>query len=90
MSLTKNGKKSVAVKPKFLIFTHIIPYAPSAGNEIRLFNMLQWLRANDYEIIACLNVRKLEDKIRRQLATLIDHIYTIEDLQKELQFCLRL
>lgn len=38
------------IRPHILLVTHVIPYPPAAGNEIRLYKMLSWFRRKGYVI----------------------------------------
>lgn len=44
----ENSGRNVA--PHILMVTHVIPYPPAAGNEIRIFNMLKWFRRKEYRV----------------------------------------
>jgi glycosyltransferase involved in cell wall biosynthesis len=36
--------------PRIMMVTHVLPYPPAAGNEIRIFRMLQWFKTKGYRI----------------------------------------
>ncbi|MBJ6751581.1 glycosyltransferase family 4 protein [Geomonas anaerohicana] len=65
-------------KPVILIITHVIPYPPSAGNEIRILKMMAWLRSLGLHIVLLLNHRPAEDVIAG-LRTIADEVHIAGD-----------
>jgi len=51
----------VKMRAHILMVTHVIPFPPSAGNEIRIFRMLQWFKYKDYRVTLVL--KPLMDEI---------------------------
>ena len=66
-------------KPMILVVSHVIPYPPSAGNEIRILKMLKWFQEQGYNIILLLNQEKVNDDLRKKLELIFDHIHLISD-----------
>lgn len=42
--------KEVSWRCHIMMVTHVLPYPPAAGNEIRIFRMLQWLKASGHRV----------------------------------------
>lgn len=39
-----------SARPRVLMVTHVMPYPPAAGNEIRIYKMLSWFRRKGYAV----------------------------------------
>lgn len=64
-------------KPLTLLFiSHVNPILRSAGNEIRIYKMIKWLRAEGAKVVLLLNHPPLSSEIRLQLLGLVDAVYT--------------
>ena len=72
MKTTKNSKT-------VLLITHVIPYPPSAGNEIRILKLLKWFKSEGYQVVLLLNVKSLEAHILTSLQQLVDAVYIPQD-----------
>lgn len=71
---------SHAQQPRtILVVSHVLPYPPAAGNEIRILKMLDWLKAEGFEIVLLLNHSPLPDDRRRVLAQMFHHVHLIGD-----------
>jgi glycosyltransferase involved in cell wall biosynthesis len=44
------ANSSVQTRPHVLMVTHVLPYPPAAGNEIRIYKMLKWFRHKGYGV----------------------------------------
>jgi glycosyltransferase involved in cell wall biosynthesis len=44
------ANNSVGTRPHVLMVTHVLPYPPAAGNEIRIYKMLKWFRHKGYGV----------------------------------------
>jgi hypothetical protein len=44
------ANNSVQTRPHVLMVTHVLPYPPAAGNEIRIYKMLKWFRHKGYGV----------------------------------------
>lgn len=61
------------------MITHVIPYPPSAGNEIRILKLLKWFKSEGYQVVLLLNVKFLEAHILTSLQQLVDAVYLMQD-----------
>ena len=66
-------------KPMILVVSHVIPYPPAAGNEIRILKMLQVLQEFGFGIIMLYNHEHISDDIKNELNHLFEHIHLISD-----------
>ncbi|OYT84560.1 MAG: glycosyl transferase group 1 [Pseudomonas sp. PGPPP4] len=41
---------AIDTRPSVLMVTHVLPYPPAAGNEIRIYKMLKWFSMRGYKI----------------------------------------
>ena len=62
-----------------LVVSHVIPYPPAAGNEIRILKMLQVLQEFGFGIIMLYNHEHISDDIKNELNHLFEHIHLISD-----------
>ena len=60
-----------------LLITHVIPYPPSAGNEIRILNLLKWFKSEGYQTVLLLKVDFLESHILSGLKNIVDAVYLL-------------
>jgi len=72
-------------KPVVLVITHVIPYPPSAGNEIRILNMLSWLRSVGYYTVLLLNHRP-QVEVQNGLLGVVDEVHIAADYTPSKQF----
>lgn len=75
MKLDKSSQES----PLILFVSHVVPFPPSAGNEVRIYKMIQWLRSQGFRIALLLNHPKLDRKRTEALRLLVDSLYFVED-----------
>jgi len=70
-------------RPAVILVTHVVPYPPAAGNEIKILKLLLWLRDRGYRTILLLNQPALPDPIRKELEKIVDsvHLTDIRDDQ---------
>lgn len=68
--------------PAILIITHVIPYPPSAGNEIRILKMIGWLRSIGYYTILLLNHCPPAD-VRTGLLQFFDEVHLATDYKED-------
>lgn len=71
-------------RPVVIIITHVIPYPPSAGNEIRILKMLNWLRSIGYYTILLLNHRPPAD-VQTGLLGVVDEVHLATDYKEDSQ-----
>jgi glycosyltransferase involved in cell wall biosynthesis len=67
------------IKPLVLVISHVIPYPPAAGNEIRILKMLNWLKQKGFSIILLFNHSQLPSEGRPELERLFSHVHFIGD-----------
>jgi len=67
------------MNPAILMISHVIPYPPAAGNEIRIFKMIQRLKKEGYRIVFLLNAGDVEPAARLRLARVVDRLYLVGD-----------
>jgi glycosyltransferase involved in cell wall biosynthesis len=66
------GNNSINV----LIVSHVNPILRSAGNEIRIYKMIKWLRGEGANVILLLNNPPLSYELRLQILDLVNAVYT--------------
>jgi hypothetical protein len=59
-----------------LLISHVSPVLPSAGNEIRILKMINWLRAEGVKVVLLLNNPRLSCETRKKLLEIVDAVYT--------------
>jgi len=67
------------MSPTILIISHVVPFPPAAGNEIRILKMIRWLKKEGYRIIFLLNGDGLGPSARRALDKVIDQVHLVGD-----------
>ena len=72
-------------RPVVILITHVVPYPPAAGNEIKILKLLQWLKEGGYKTVLLLNQPVLQEQIRRDLEKIVDaiHLTDTDDTQME-------
>jgi glycosyltransferase involved in cell wall biosynthesis len=65
--------------PAILVISHVVPFPPTAGNEIRILKMLTWLRAEGYRIVLLLNHERLGPERQRDLQPVADAVHYVSD-----------
>lgn len=60
-----------------MMITHVVPFPPAAGNEIRILRMLKWLKKEEYKIVLLLNVDSLEPRILNSLEEIVDAVHLV-------------
>lgn len=71
-----------AVDPRrVLLFTHVVPYPPGAGNEQRIDRLLRWLQSARYEVVLLLTEARLTPE---QDAVLRARVYRLHVLPEGL------
>lgn len=66
-------------KPLILVVSHVIPYPPAAGNEIRILKMLKAIQESGFGIILLFNQDHISEDIKNKLNHLFEHIHLISD-----------
>jgi glycosyltransferase involved in cell wall biosynthesis len=62
-----------------LFISHVNPVYRAAGNEIRVFKMINWLRAEGVHVVLLLNLPPISSEIRKQLLKIVHAVYTPEE-----------
>ena len=57
-----------------LLVTHVVPYPPTAGNEIRILKLIAWLRDHGCSVTLLLNVRELPPQVTAALGECVDRL----------------
>ena len=57
-----------------LLVTHVVPYPPAAGNEIRILKLISWLRDHGCSVTLLLNVRELPPHVTSALSECVDRL----------------
>lgn len=58
----------------FLV-THLVPYPPARGIELRIYRLLQWLRAEGYRVILIIPAESLDVDTLSHLEAVTDAVY---------------
>ena len=72
--------QQAAVLPRrFLLVTHVVPYPASAGNELRIYRLLLWLKDLGYQVVLLLTVpdASLTQEQRQALQELVYRLHTL-------------
>jgi glycosyltransferase involved in cell wall biosynthesis len=67
--------------PTILMVTHVVPFPPSAGNEIRILNLVKWLKRKGFRIVLLLKTDKLNPGIRESLNEIFHKVHLIGDFR---------
>jgi glycosyltransferase involved in cell wall biosynthesis len=78
MSMQHNNN-TVQTKKMILVISHVIPYPPSAGNEIRIMNMMKWLQDKGFGIVFLFNHETVSNERRKVLDLLFEKVHFIND-----------
>lgn len=65
--------------PTLLLISHVVPYPPAAGNEIRILKMINWMKALGFRIILLLNHSPLPIDRKEALERIVDKVHFIGD-----------
>ena len=71
MNISKNSHT-------ILMITHVVPYPPAAGNEIRILNLLRYFKREGWRIIVLFRDSRIDNDVKDRLKEIIDHIYLPE------------
>jgi glycosyltransferase involved in cell wall biosynthesis len=77
--INKEPLKEFGNSRTIIIISHVLPYPPAAGNEIRILRMINWLRSVGFKIVYLLNAVSLPERRRRDVLTVVDNIYCKAD-----------
>lgn len=66
-------------KPLVLVISHVVPWPPAAGNEIRILKMLQEIKANGFGIVMLLNTDYIEEGVREKLHELLGPVHLLNE-----------
>ena len=58
-----------------LIITHVFPFSPSAGNEIRILKLLEFLRKSGYKTILLITSANLSEEAFQKLDNRVEEVY---------------
>ena len=76
--------------PSILIVTHVRFYPPAAGNELRIFNLIKFLKKRGYQIAVLVNPltenAPLDPDRRRKLHELVDYYEEVGDFDSDQVF----
>ena len=67
-----------------LFISHVSPVLPSAGNEIRILKMINWLREEGAKVVLLLNSPPLSSETRKQLLEIVDAVHTPHEVSPSL------
>lgn len=71
--------------PCILVISHVLPHPPTAGNEIRILKMLNWLKAQGFRIVLLLNHSQVSAERRQELEQMFCQVHFIGDEYGELE-----
>ncbi len=72
--------------PTIIFITRVVPYPPSAGNEIRILKMIAWLKKRGYRVILFLNMDSLDPGVRQSLEKVVDGVHCAGENIPDAQF----
>ena len=73
----------VLAKSTVMIISHVVPFPPSAGNEIRIYKMMQWLRKVGFGVILLLNHPVLDKTNMEAIESVVDSVHFLENYGSE-------
>ena len=79
-SFVRDG--TVPAKSHILIVSHVIPYPPAAGNEIRIYNLLSWFRSQGYTttlVLKPLGDVEVSNQCILGLKDIVDSLYIFDN-----------
>ena len=76
--ISDNGVGKV-ITGTILFISHVNPMRFSAGNEIRIYKMVQWLKKEGFKIVLLLNHPILNKKDVVALESVVDFVYFLDD-----------
>lgn len=62
-----------------LVVSHVVPCPPSAGNEVRILKIIQWLKSQGFRIVLLLNHHPLPAEREEALAKVTDAVHYVGD-----------
>jgi glycosyltransferase involved in cell wall biosynthesis len=65
--------------PVILLISHVVPYPPAAGNEIRILKMVNWLKSRGFRIVMLLNHEPLATEQRIDLENAVGKVHFVGD-----------
>lgn len=69
-------------KHHLMMVTHVLPYPPAAGNEIRIYKMLRWLRQQGYGmtlVLKPLGDEEVSNECVAGLRDVVDNLYVFDN-----------
>jgi len=57
------------------IVSHVFPYPPLGGHELRILNLMKWLRSEGYRVVLVLSQEIENQSSVERLSTLADHVH---------------
>lgn len=70
-------------KSSIMIISHVVPFPPSAGNEIRIYKMIQWLKKEGFSVILLLNHHVLDKANVKALESFVDSLHFVDNYDIE-------
>ncbi len=58
---------------------HVLPYPPTAGNEIRILKMVHWLRSRGFRVVMLFNHEAVSVERRRELEQMLGTVHFVGD-----------
>lgn len=74
-----NGQAVPREAPVVLVISHVVPFPPAAGNEIRILKLLQWLKSRGFHPVLLLNHDALPNDQRSALEEVVGTVHFIRD-----------
>jgi glycosyltransferase involved in cell wall biosynthesis len=65
--------------PVILLISHVVPYPPAAGNEIRILKLVNWLKSRGFRIVMLLNHEPLSPEQRIALENAVGTVHFVGD-----------
>lgn len=77
--MSRCATRAASLPRRLLLITHVIPYPPSAGNELRIYRLLLWLKDLGYEVVLLLSVpaTSLTPEQEQVLGALVYRLHTL-------------
>lgn len=64
-------------RPVIMVVSNVVPWPLTAGNRVRLFRLLRWLKKQDYHLVLVLNVCFVGRETRVSLNKMVDELFVM-------------
>jgi len=87
--MNSSSRSEIATVPHILMVTHVLPYPPAAGNEIRIYKMLKWFQQKGYRVTLVLKPLgeiEVTSECIVGIGDMVENIYVFDNRSTSLWF----